>query len=269
MTMNKPRILLPFAVAGLVLAAALATATLVNAAENPPAPIAEFAVPSCGTEALFAIAPMSDARRAQLVLADAVLLQAEVSALFDIAPMSEGGRARMVLSDVLLQQAEVEALFDIAPMSDATRAKIFKAEDEAALQQAEVDAMFAVAPMAVPTKSGPARDLQSERGREVYLSLCFACHLPDGKGVAGIFPPLASSDYLMADRARAAHTVLKGLVGPIKVNGVDYNSAMPPLETALTEQQVADVLTYVTGEWGNQGAPFTVDEVRRMKDAAR
>lgn len=265
MTMNKPRILLPFAVAGLVLAAALATATLVNAAVNPQASVAGFVVPPNEVDALFAIAPMSDARRAKLVLADAILQQAEADALFVIAPMTDGGRARMVLSDESLQQAEVEALFDIAPMSDATRAKHFKADDEAALLQAEVDAMFAIAPMSVPKQSGPAKDLQSERGRDVYLGLCFACHLPDGKGVAGVFPPLAASDYLMADRARAAHTVLKGLIGPIKVNGVAYNSAMPPLETTLTEQQVADVLTYVTGEWGNQGTPYTVDDVRRVK----
>lgn len=263
--MNKPRILLPFAVAGLVLAAALATATLVNAAEHPQASAPDFAAPSCETEALFAIAPMTDAARAKLVLSDAFLLQAEVDALFVIGPMTDAGRAKLILADVLLQQAEVESLFAIAPMSDAKRAEIFKAEDEAALLQAEVDAMFAIAPRSAPVQSGPAKNLQSERGREVYLGLCFACHLPDGKGVVGVFPPLAASDYLMADRERAARTVLKGLIGHIKVNGVDYNSAMPPLETALTEQQVADVLTYVTGEWGNQGTPFTVDEVRRMK----
>ena len=126
--------------------------------------------------------------------------------------------------------------------------------------------MFAVAPMSVPTPRGPAKDLRSERGRDVYLGLCFACHLPDGKGVAGVFPPLAASDYLMADCDRAAHTVLKGLIGPIKVNGVEYNSAMPPLEATLTEQQVADVLTYVTNEWGNKAEPYTVDDVRRVKN---
>jgi mono/diheme cytochrome c family protein len=268
MTMNKPRILLPFAVAGLVLAAALATATLVNAAENPPPP-AFCTVQSSAVDDLFAIAPLSDAGRAKLVLADATLQQADADALFAVAPLSEAGRARLVLTDASLQQAEADALFVIAPMSDAKRAEIFKAEDEAALQQAEVDAMFAVAPMAVRKQSEPAKDIRSERGREVYLGLCFACHLPDGKGVANVFPPLAGSDYLLADHDRAVQVVLKGLIGPVKVNGVTYNSAMPPLETTLAEEQVADVLTYVTGEWGNQGAPYNVDDVRRVKDKAR
>ena len=124
MTMKKPRILLPFAVAGLVLAAALATATLVNAAVNPPAPAAGFVVPPCEADALFAIAPMSDAGRARLVLADAILQQAEVDALFVIGPMTDARRAKLILADAMLQQAEVEALFNIAPMSEATRAKI-------------------------------------------------------------------------------------------------------------------------------------------------
>lgn len=208
--MNKPRILLPLAVAGLVLSAALTTAALVTAAEDP------------------AFKP-------------------------DTA--------------VDLPQAELNALFDIAPVSDSLRAKLVNAE--AALQQAEVDAMFAVGPMSVPKQSGPAKDPQSERGRGVYLGLCFACHLPDGRGLASVFPPLAGSDFLLADRDRAVRIVLKGLIGPVTVNGVTFNSAMPPLESTLAEQQIADVLTYVTGEWGNKGTPYSVEDVRRVKQEMR
>jgi mono/diheme cytochrome c family protein len=69
----------------------------------------------------------------------------------------------------------------------------------------------------------------------------------------------------LADHERPIRIVLKGLIGPVTVNGVTFNSAMPPLETTLAEQQIADVLTYVTGEWGNKGTPYSVDEVRRVK----
>ena len=241
LTMNKPRILLPLAVAGLVLSAALTTAALLTAAENP-------------------IFKPDTAR---------VFPPAEVNALFTIAPVSDSLRAKLVYADAALQQAEVNALFDVAPMSAAMRAKLTKADDEAALQQAEVDAMFAVGPMTVPKQSGPAKDPQSERGRGVYLGLCFACHMPDGKGLASVFPPLAGSDFLLADRDRAIRIVLKGLIGPVTVNGITFNSAMPPLETTLAEQQIADVLTYVTGEWGNKGTAYTVDDVRRVKNDVR
>ena len=103
-----------------------------------------------------------------------------------------------------------------------------------------------------------------ERGKQVYMQSCFACHLPDGKGMANVFPPLAGSDYLMADRDRAIRIILKGLTGPVTVNGVNYNSAMPP--QPLTDEQVADVMTYVTNTWGNEAPATTVDDVRRVKN---
>ncbi|HWA25524.1 MAG TPA: cytochrome c [Lacunisphaera sp.] len=167
-------------------------------------------------------------------------------------------------------QAELDALFDIAPLSGNMRARLASTDPAAALMQAELDAMFAVAPapVAKAKATGPARDFRSEKGREVYLGLCFACHLPDGKGVANAIPPLAGSDFLLADRDRAIHIVLKGLIGPVKVNGVDYNSAMPPLEAILTEEQVTNVLSYVTGEWGNTGSPYKPEDIRRVKAAA-
>jgi nitrite reductase (NO-forming) len=125
------------------------------------------------------------------------------------------------------------------------------------------------AKIAAEIKSNPAiasltKEVQLERGKQVYMSSCFACHLPDGKGMANVFPPLAGSDYLKADRDRAIRVVLKGLTGPVTVNGVNYNSAMPP--QPLTDEQVADVMTYVTNSWGNQAPATTVDDVRRVKN---
>ena len=259
--MNKPHILLPLAVAGLVLSTALTTAALVNAADDP----------SPKANALFDVAPLSVPLRAKLVRADAALQQAEVAALFEVAPLTVAMRSKLTGADAVTPQAEAEALFEVAPMSGPMRARLAKEDADAALQQAEVDAMFAVGPMSAPrqTQTGPAKDPQSARGREIYLGLCFACHLPDGTGLAGVFPPLAGSDFLLADRDRAIRIVLKGLIGPVTVNGVTFNSAMPPLETTLAEQQIADVLTYVTGEWGNRGTPCSVEEVHRVKQEMR
>jgi nitrite reductase (NO-forming) len=107
------------------------------------------------------------------------------------------------------------------------------------------------------------KQAQIERGQRVFMQTCFACHQPDGKGLPAIFPPLAGSDFLKADRERPIRVVTKGLTGPVTVNGQAFNNIMPP--QVLTDQQIADVLTYVTNSWGNSGTPYNVDDVRRVK----
>jgi nitrite reductase (NO-forming) len=140
------------------------------------------------------------------------------------------------------------------------------AGSESAQRETELKALFEVALRSNPQIAGLKKDIQNERGRQVYMGVCFACHMPDGKGLPNVFPPLAGSDFLLADRDRPIRIVLKGLTGPVTVNGVTFNSAMPPQEAVLTEQQIADVLTFVTNEWGNKAEPYTVDDVRRVKN---
>lgn len=111
------------------------------------------------------------------------------------------------------------------------------------------------------------KEMQMEKGQQVYAQTCFACHMPNGLGVPGAFPPLAGSDYLKADRQRAIETVLKGRSGPITVNGKPFNNVMPP--QVLTDAQIANVLTYVTNSWGNEGAPISEAEVRTVRTAQR
>lgn len=142
-----------------------------------------------------------------------------------------------------------------------------EAGSESARREAELKEQIAAEIKSNPAIAGLNKEMQFEKGKQVYMQLCFACHLPDGKGLPAVFPPLAASDYMLEDRARSARIVKKGLTGPITVNGQNYNSAMPP--TDLTETQIADVLTYVYNAWGNQGESFTVDEVRRALNEAR
>lgn len=120
-------------------------------------------------------------------------------------------------------------------------------------------------PMIDLTLAGPPTSAQLQRGARTYRTLCLACHLPDGKGMAGLTPPLAGADYLFADRERAIHTVLKGLAGPIIVNGQEYRGVMPALEHVLTDPQVADVLTYVFNAWGNAGEAFDPAHIARRR----
>jgi mono/diheme cytochrome c family protein len=101
------------------------------------------------------------------------------------------------------------------------------------------------------------------RGREIYNELCVTCHLGNGKGVPGAFPPLNPSNWLTNKRTVSIHAVKYGLKGPIKVNGVEYNNIMLPL--GLDDQEVADVLNYSIQTW-NSGEIITLEDVQAVKE---
>lgn len=103
------------------------------------------------------------------------------------------------------------------------------------------------------------------RGEAIFGQSCAACHQATGAGIPGAFPPLAGSDYLLADPERAIGIVLHGLSGAVTVNGVTYESAMPPMP--LEDADVAAVLTYVLQAWGNQGPAVSADTVTRIRAA--
>ncbi len=98
-------------------------------------------------------------------------------------------------------------------------------------------------------------------GEKVYTTICLACHQATGEGIPGAFPPLAGSDYLTADKTRAIKQVLNGSEGEIVVNGVTFNGVMPPQKDVLNDQQIADVLNYVSHTWKNDGDTFTPEDV--------
>ena len=101
---------------------------------------------------------------------------------------------------------------------------------------------------------------QLAAGEEVYKSLCMACHQADGKGIAGSFPPLAQSDFLRADPDRAVKIVVNGLQGEAVINGAKYNGVMPAM-TQLSDQQIADAITYVLNSWGNSNGSVSTTRV--------
>jgi len=115
-----------------------------------------------------------------------------------------------------------------------------------------------------PQIAGLTREIQIEKGKGVFLQTCFVCHQSNGEGIPGQIPPLAKSDYLMADKTRSIRAVLQGQSGEIVVNGKKYNGIMTPLNY-LTDQDIANVLTYVRNSFGNQGDAVTPDEVRLIR----
>mgnify|MGYP000518900343 CR=1 FL=1 len=101
-------------------------------------------------------------------------------------------------------------------------------------------------------------------GRKTYESNCLACHQAQGQGIEGAFPPLASSDFLNDDIDRAIDIVIHGLKGPIKVNGKTFDSVMPAM--TLNDGQVANVLTYVYSQWGNNNTEISTEQVKTRRE---
>lgn len=94
-------------------------------------------------------------------------------------------------------------------------------------------------------------------GKEIYEDFCLQCHMTNGEGVKGAFPPLAKSDYLN-DINQSIHAIKYGLKGPIKVNGVSYNGNM--INQGLDEEEIADVMNYILNNWGNSSTLIITEE---------
>ncbi|PRZ21212.1 copper-containing nitrite reductase [Flavobacterium granuli] len=104
---------------------------------------------------------------------------------------------------------------------------------------------------------------QIKSGKTLYGRTCFACHQSEGQGVPNAFPPLAKSDYLNANIDRAINAVLHGLSGEVTVNGKKYNNVMTSQN--LTDDEIADVLTYVYNSWGNNKTVVTPAKVKALR----
>jgi mono/diheme cytochrome c family protein len=106
-------------------------------------------------------------------------------------------------------------------------------------------------------------------GKRLYTANCVACHQPTGQGVAGQFPTLVGSEWVLGgDWHGDNHLVkilLNGLQGAIQVKGETYNGAMPPWKQ-LKDEQIAMILTYIRNEWGNSAPPITAAQVAKIRE---
>ena len=104
-----------------------------------------------------------------------------------------------------------------------------------------------------------------KRGRELYGSICGACHQPHGNGQEGLAPPLRDSEWVLGSEQRLIRIVLHGVRDELTVKGTRYTLNMPALVDALNDQQIADALTYVRREWDHAGAPVKVGTVKAVR----
>lgn len=122
---------------------------------------------------------------------------------------------------------------------------------------------------AVKTAAATGNATKDERiaaGKILFNGTCSTCHGPDGKGMEGVFPPLAGSDYLAKNAKKLPEIITHGLQGKITVNGKEYASVMPPM-AQLTDDEVANIGTYVLNSWGNPGGEVTRDDAKKARAA--
>jgi mono/diheme cytochrome c family protein len=135
-------------------------------------------------------------------------------------------------------------------------------EDDRALIRDWVDtgAAYGVPP---PTSIARNKDERVQYGKRLYTITCVPCHQANAQGIPYRYPPLAESDYLNVDRDRAIKVLVNGRQGAIMVNGLGFTNSMPRFP--LSDEQIANVLTYVYNSFGNSGQEVTPDEVKTVR----
>ncbi|WP_247236557.1 PQQ-dependent sugar dehydrogenase [Telluribacter sp. SYSU D00476] len=137
-----------------------------------------------------------------------------------------------------------------------------KPDDDLIIKVTKIkDAGKLLASQSARTGNIPATSTNAESaGAAIYTQYCASCHKADGQGVAESFPPLKGAEQVLGPKRELIRIVLKGLSGPVKVKGVEYDQHMPAF-AFLKDQELAEVLTYIRMSFGNQASPVTAAEV--------
>lgn len=105
-------------------------------------------------------------------------------------------------------------------------------------------------------------------GKKIYTKYCLACHMADGGGVQNMNPPLIKTSYVLGDKTRLIKIILNGMSDGAEIDGETYTNIMPP-HNFLTDQEVADVLTYVRSSFGNKTTAVKATEVKTVRAAKK
>ncbi len=139
----------------------------------------------------------------------------------------------------------------------------------AGLSTLNIVAPPAAAPAAAPEAAAPVAAVSTEPapdGAKLFASNCAACHQAEGQGVPGAFPPLAANSVVAgADPTWLIRVALYGLQGKIEVGGDSFDGSMPAWVNVFDDAQLAAILTYVRGNFGNSAAPVTAEAVAAQR----
>ena len=105
-------------------------------------------------------------------------------------------------------------------------------------------------------------------GKLLYGGKCAACHQGTGLGVAGVFPPLAGAEWVTGDEKVLANILLHGINGEMIVKGNTYKGAMPAWN-ALSDDEIAAVLTYIRSDWGNAAPPIKAETIKSQRELTK
>jgi mono/diheme cytochrome c family protein len=110
---------------------------------------------------------------------------------------------------------------------------------------------------------GSVSTAKMEAGKKVYDTNCMGCHMANGKGVPRMNPPLVNSPYVMGHAPSLIELVLKGSEFFGNADR-DYNNLMAPF-SALTDEQIADVATYIRNTYGKTGDEINAEDVKEVR----
>ncbi len=148
-------------------------------------------------------------------------------------------------------------------MPIANSPESFALTDEERLMIRDWVAHGAVRGVTPPPGAPKSKAEKIEAGKRLFSSVCAACHQPTGQGLPNVFPPLASSDFLNADKNRAIKIVINGRQGEVIVNGRKFNNSMPKFP--FGDEDIANVLTFVYNSFGNVGLEVSPGEVTELR----
>lgn len=117
---------------------------------------------------------------------------------------------------------------------------------------------------AKPPSVTPALQQTMLRGKALYEKNCMVCQQQDGGGVMNLNPPLIRTTFVLGDKNRLINIVLRGLNEPIEIEGDVYVNPMPA-QNFLSDQEVADVLSYVRNHFGNKASVIRAAEVKKVR----
>lgn len=103
-----------------------------------------------------------------------------------------------------------------------------------------------------------------ERGKKVYDQYCMSCHMQDGTGVPRLNPPLVKTSYVIGDKTTIIEIVLKGFDAQVEIEGEYYQNTMAPHDF-LTDEQIADVTTFVRNSFGNKASVVVPADVKAVR----
>lgn len=109
-------------------------------------------------------------------------------------------------------------------------------------------------------------------GEKMYQQRCTSCHQADGKGMPGVYPPLAGSEFVTTENVGVPIRIaIHGVQGPIEVKGAQFNSLMPAygLGIVMSDSDVAAVLTYVRSSWGNNASAVSAHDVHEVREETK